>query len=335
MRVRFLVILLLAALLGGCADQGVSSGAQPSDAATEQVEITAPAAPDSAEGDTHAAALTQAEGETDTGAEKAEGVTSACLASAPTVPADARKVLVKRAVDGDTLELVDGTRVRLTGINTPESVDPRRPVEYLGKEASAFTASLVEGQEVFIQPSRTPVDRYGRTLAWVWLADGMFLNAKLVYEGFAQTYTFPDNPDYADLFLQCEREAREAGRGLWASNSEGEEVVEAPAPKETTGDRAAAVDAEANSLVIVAEPGTVTRGSTASITVQTAAGRQCDIVVQYKSGPSKAKGLEPKTTGTDGRVTWSWTVGRNTTPGSWPVTVTCGPESVQTTVHVQ
>lgn len=263
-----------------------------------------------------------------------ETALAGCLASAPPVPADARRVLVRRAVDGDTLELEDGTRVRLTGINTPESVDPRRPVEWLGKESAAYTASLVEGEEVFIQPSRTPVDRYGRMLAWVWLTDGTFLNAKLVLDGFAQTYTFSDNPDYADLFLQCEREAREAERGLWAPVPDEAAAEEAPAPEEPTEDEGAGA-AEIQGLVIVAEPGTVARGAMASITVQTAPGTQCDIVVRYKSGPSKAKGLEPKAAGSDGRITWSWTVGRNTTSGSWPVTVTCGSETVQTTVNVQ
>lgn len=249
------------------------------------------------------------------------------------MPDDARLVTVKRAVDGDTLELSDGTRVRLTGINTPESVDPRRPVEWMGKEASAYTASLVTGQEIFLQPSRTPVDRYGRTLAWLWLPDGVFLNAKLVYDGYAQVYTFSDNPDHAELLRQCEREAREAERGLWAPLPD----EETPAPPAGEPDVPPPLDPPAapSGLTILSEPGAVVPGNGASITVQTTPGAQCQIVVRYKSGPSKAKGLEPKTARDDGRVSWHWTVGRNTTPGDWPVTVTCDGQSVQATLTVK
>ena len=125
------------------------------------------------------------------------------------------KARVERAVDGDTLKLAGGERVRLIGVNTPESVDPRRPVQAYGKEAAAFTARLVKGREVRLESDVEKVDRYGRTLAYVWLADGTFLNAVLVREGYAQVMTIPPNVRYADLFARLQREAREARRGLW------------------------------------------------------------------------------------------------------------------------
>lgn len=130
-------------------------------------------------------------------------------------PPEAAPVRVQRVVDGDTF-VAGGERVRLLGINTPESVDPRRPVERYGKEAAAFTRRLLTGRSVLLRPGTQPRDRYGRLLAWVWLAgDGRFVNGELVRLGYAQVYTFPDNPEHADLLLICEREARAAGRGLW------------------------------------------------------------------------------------------------------------------------
>ena len=139
-----------------------------------------------------------------------------CLQRAPKPPAGARRVTVSRVVDGDTVDLADGTKVRFVGINAPESVDPHRPVQPYGKEASAYVKSLLQGKEILLQPGRTPRDKYGRLLAWVWLPDGRLVNALLVQEGYAQTYTFKDNPDHAELIQACEQEARQANRGLWA-----------------------------------------------------------------------------------------------------------------------
>lgn len=140
---------------------------------------------------------------------------SPCLQQAPKPPAEAFETRVRRVVDGDTFVAADRTRVRLLGINAPESADPRRPVERYGKEASAFARRLLQGKRVRIQPGRNPRDEYGRTLAWVWLEDGRFVNGELVRLGYAQVYTHADNPDFAAYLLQCQREARAAGRGLW------------------------------------------------------------------------------------------------------------------------
>jgi hypothetical protein len=76
-------------------------------------------------------------------------------------------------------------------------------------------------------------------------------------------------------------------------------------------------------VVITSLTSPISPGSTASVTAQTAGGATCTVVVEYKSGPSSAAGLGPKTAGTSGAVTWSWTIGTHTTPGSWPVTVAC------------
>ncbi|MCL6567175.1 MAG: thermonuclease family protein [Acidobacteriia bacterium] len=123
--------------------------------------------------------------------------------------------MVLRVVDGDTLILDGEERVRLIGVDTPESVDPRRPVEAFGKEAAAFTRRLAEGKRVHLAYDQQRTDRYGRTLAYVYLEDGTFLNAEIIRQGYGHAYTrFPFA--YAEQFLQLEREARAARRGLWA-----------------------------------------------------------------------------------------------------------------------
>jgi micrococcal nuclease len=128
--------------------------------------------------------------------------------------------VVERVVDGDTLLLQSGERVRLIGVDTPETKHPKKPVEYFGKEASAFTRRMVEGKRVRLEFDQANVarghkDRYGRTLAYVFLEDGTLLNAEILKQGYGHAYTqFPFSR--MEEFRQLEREAREQGRGLWA-----------------------------------------------------------------------------------------------------------------------
>lgn len=130
-------------------------------------------------------------------------------------PTSAKRLCV-RAVDGDTLELDGGERLRLIGVDTPETVDPRRPVQYFGEEASAFTRRMAQGKSVRLEYDQDTRDRYGRTLAYVYLPDGTFLNAEIIRQGYGHAYTrFPFR--YQEQFLALEREAREQGRGLWAA----------------------------------------------------------------------------------------------------------------------
>ncbi len=133
--------------------------------------------------------------------------------TAPQPEGDWRVVI--RVVDGDTLLLDRSERVRLIGVNAPESADPRRPVEAFGKQAAAFTRRMAEGKRVRLAYDQQLTDRYGRTLAYVYLEDGTFLNAEIIRQGFGHAYTrFPFH--YADEFREYEREARAARRGLWA-----------------------------------------------------------------------------------------------------------------------
>lgn len=135
------------------------------------------------------------------------------------VPGDSRRDgccsgKVARVIDGDTIVLEDGTRVRYIGVDTPETVHPSKPVEFMGREASAFNRRLVEGREVRLEYDVERTDRYGRTLAYVYV-DTLFVNAEFVRAGYAQVLTIPPNVRHAEFFLACQREAREGGRGLW------------------------------------------------------------------------------------------------------------------------
>jgi micrococcal nuclease len=115
---------------------------------------------------------------------------------------------------GDTLELSTGEQVRLIGVDTPETKHPRKPVQAFGQEASAFTTQLVEGKKVRLEFDVRRKDKYRRTLAYVYVED-LMLNLELVRHGYAQVATVPPNVKYQELFLNLQREAREAKRGLW------------------------------------------------------------------------------------------------------------------------
>jgi micrococcal nuclease len=137
------------------------------------------------------------------------------------LPAAAQSVLegpVIRIVDGDTIHVrVDGRveKVRYIGVNTPEVHHPRKGEEPGGRAAAAVNRDLVNGRRVRLELDAQSRDRYGRLLAYVWVDDTM-INAELVRRGFAQVMTVPPNVRHQSLFLKLQREAREAGRGLWA-----------------------------------------------------------------------------------------------------------------------
>ena len=127
--------------------------------------------------------------------------------------------LVTRVVDGDTVHVrIDGAdqRVRYIGVDTPETVKPRTPVQCFGKAASAYNHRLVDGQSVRLRFGAEQRDKYGRLLAYVYRArDGLFVNAALVREGYATTLTIPPNTAHATQFATLERRARDRRRGLW------------------------------------------------------------------------------------------------------------------------
>jgi micrococcal nuclease len=131
---------------------------------------------------------------------------------------------VTHVADGDTITLDGGEKVRLIGVNTPETVKPNSPVQPYGKEASDYTKAQLQGKKVFIEMDVQPTDRYGRTLAYVFLkepktdadVEAYMYNAVLVREGYAQLMTIPPNVKYTDLFVRLQHQAHEQNKGLWA-----------------------------------------------------------------------------------------------------------------------
>ncbi len=132
---------------------------------------------------------------------------------------DSALVHVVRVIDGDTIWIccIAGKRegVRYIGINTPETKHPTKEVEHYGEKASEANRMLVDGKTVRMEFDVQQFDKYGRTLAYVYLEDGTFVNAWLVQHGYAAVMTVPPNVKHQELFLKFQREAREAGRGLW------------------------------------------------------------------------------------------------------------------------
>lgn len=142
-------------------------------------------------------------------------------ATASSADRPAGRATVVKVVDGDTIDVSIGgrhERVRLIGINTPETVDPRRPVECFGHEASERTKSLLApGTEVDLVRDVEPRDTYGRLLAYVYrYPDGLFVNLDLVADGYADLLTFPPNVAHVDEFRRAAAAARVAGKGLWS-----------------------------------------------------------------------------------------------------------------------
>jgi micrococcal nuclease len=146
------------------------------------------------------------------------------LLALSTVPAGAQNPLegtVVKVVDGDTVhvQLADRVeKVRYIGVNTPEVHHPTKGEEPGGREAAAVNRTLVEGRRVRLELDVQARDRYGRLLAYVWVGDTM-VNAELVRRGYAQVMTVPPNVRHQRLFLTLQRDARGAGRGLWAATA--------------------------------------------------------------------------------------------------------------------
>lgn len=126
---------------------------------------------------------------------------------------------VTKVIDGDTIEIEGGQRVRYLGVDTPETVDPRKSVECFGKEAKNKNRELIEGKRVILEKDISETDKYGRLLRYVYLPlpDGtmLFVNDYLIREGYAKVLTIPPDVKFAEQFLEAQRKAREGNLGLW------------------------------------------------------------------------------------------------------------------------
>lgn len=149
--------------------------------------------------------------------------------------------VVSRVVDGDTIVVTtDGTKmkVRYIGMDTPETVDPRQSVQWMGPEASDANKQLVLGRTVVLERDVSEVDQYGRLLRDVWLEDPtgwVFVNLELVVLGYAQVTTYPPDVKYVDELLAAQDEARTLGLGLWGDEPTATpEVTPRPTARPTT-----------------------------------------------------------------------------------------------------
>jgi micrococcal nuclease len=127
---------------------------------------------------------------------------------------------VVKVIDGDTIDIRINDkieRLRLIGINTPETVDPRKPVECFGKQASEKARALLDGKQVSIESDSTQGerDKYNRLLRYVFLEDGTNLNLLMIREGYAYEYTYDLPYKYQNEFKQAQKYAEENELGLW------------------------------------------------------------------------------------------------------------------------
>ncbi|EDT84136.1 thermonuclease [Clostridium botulinum] len=139
-----------------------------------------------------------------------------------------KKATVYRVIDGDTIILNTGERVRFIGVNCPEDTTKH---EDFGREATLYTRSMLEDKTVYLEKDISNTDKYGRLLRYVWLEipesnsdqeiNSKMFNSMLLSNGFGQQSTFPPNVKYVDTFTNCEREDRSAKKGLWKINSNG------------------------------------------------------------------------------------------------------------------
>lgn len=127
---------------------------------------------------------------------------------------------VTKVVDGDTFWADNGTpegvKIRLIGIDAPESRKTfKKEVGFYGKESKDYLCKMIDHQNVKLVFDVDSLDQYGRTLAYVYLPNGIFINADLVKNGYAVIMTVPPNVKFADEFLKLQEEARDNSRGLW------------------------------------------------------------------------------------------------------------------------
>lgn len=131
-------------------------------------------------------------------------------------PADVSEAKVVRVIDGDTIEIEGGEKVRYIGIDAPETVEPQKKVECFGQEATTKNKELVEGKTVRLEKDTTDRDKYNRLLRYVYVDENL-INAELVKLGFARAWAYPPDMQYQDQISEAEREAKKIQSGLWSA----------------------------------------------------------------------------------------------------------------------
>lgn len=155
---------------------------------------------------------------------KNKNISNAVDSGIPNIESNGLEEVV-RVIDGDTIEIKGGVKIRYIGINTPESVAPGKKVECFAKEAAQKNKELVLGKKVFLEKDVSETDKYGRLLRYVYVVGdnsaesdekSLFINDYLVKYGYAQVSTYPPDVRYQDKFLESQRYAAENRLGLWS-----------------------------------------------------------------------------------------------------------------------
>lgn len=139
-------------------------------------------------------------------------------ADACRMPGEAVPVHSRTVFDGDTLELADGRRVRLIGVNAPEVGRQGKPSEPFARAAEQRLRELTGDGSLYLVQGQEPRDRYGRTLAYLFDARGRSIEAQLLAEGLGFAIAVPPNLRLVACHVAAEQSARSAGRGLWAGS---------------------------------------------------------------------------------------------------------------------
>ncbi len=251
-------------------------------------------------------------------------------------PLKLQKAKVTKIVDGDTVyvkfENGQEKKVRLIGVDTPETKHPEKGVQHYGKEASNYTQSKLYNKSIYLDKDVSDTDKYGRLLRYVWIESPAsaaekeiktkMFNAILVLNGYAKASTYPPDVKYSQYFVSFQEEARNAERGLWGKqqNTQSGGSVETPKTAQPVTSK--------GTIKQISLSNTVRQGENASITIQGQPNVVYSITVTYKSGPSKARELDQKKSGSDGKVSWVWKVGTKTTPGRYPITIAGGGKTL-------
>ncbi|PIQ73721.1 hypothetical protein COV58_00985 [Candidatus Roizmanbacteria bacterium CG11_big_fil_rev_8_21_14_0_20_36_8] len=132
------------------------------------------------------------------------------------------KVHVQKVIDGDTIKIDSGENVRFIGVDTPETVHPKKSVQCFGKEASNKTKSLLEGKDIYMEKDISETDRYGRLLRYLYIPNPdspeevIFVNEYLIEQGYGTVITYPPDVKYHEQFLEAQKQAQDESRGLWS-----------------------------------------------------------------------------------------------------------------------
>lgn len=240
---------------------------------------------------------------------------------------------IAKEVDGDSIYAMlnhKSVEIRMLLIDTPETHDPRKPVEPFGPAASAYAKKMLPvGSKVRLQKGVAGhrYDKYHRLLAFIYTSKGSLYNYLVVKRGLARVaYIERPNTQHLASLESAQSYAKSRKLGIWSRKG----YVTASGYNYSTKNTTSAP----KSSVAASHGLSVRRGQNASVTVKTKRGAHGTIKVSYKSGNSKAKGLKPKTAGSIGKITWTWRVGTATTPGIYKVMIQVGNKTSTQYLHV-